>query len=156
NIIVMDAALNGPFGHKSLEGGVVSIGRAPDNTIIITDSQSSGHHAEVRPEDQGYSVVDKGSTNGTYVNDQPLTAHVPRALAAGDRIRIGNSIITYESEISIAPTVYASPSFSGGPLSGGQPSGDAFSGYGAPPAYGAVPPTPPPPGYPQQAPGYSA
>src|SRR6266566_7395492 len=104
----MEAALNGSFGRRPLEGGVVSIGRAPDNTLVITDSQSSGHHAEVRPDGQGYSVVDKGSTNGTYVNDQPLAAHAPRPLAAGDRIRIGTSVITYESESAIAPTVYAS------------------------------------------------
>src|SRR5712691_858641 len=156
----MQAALNGSFGSRPLDGTVVSIGRAPENQIIISDSQASGHHAELRPDGQGYSIVDKGSTNGTYVNDQLLTAHMPRPLAGGDHIRIGTTVMTYDAESSVAPTIYAAPSFSSAAPStvrADEPAaGNPYQAYGTPPAYGAgVPPVAPvPPAYPPQTPAY--
>ena len=105
----MEAVLHGPTGRIDLGTSVLTIGRIPGSDIFMTDSQSSGRHAEIRPDGQGYSIVDLGSTNGTFVNDQRLTAHIPRPLHSGDRIRIGKTLFTYESSgISpIAPTVFA-------------------------------------------------
>src|SRR5947207_9941961 len=140
----MQAALNGAFGSRQLNGTVVSIGRAPDNQIIISDSQASGHHAELRPDGQGYSIVDKGSTNGTFVNDQLLTAHMPRPLAGGDRIRIGTTVMTYDAESSVAQPIYAAPSFSSPALftlkADELPVAIPFQAYGTLPGYGAAVP----------------
>jgi hypothetical protein len=38
-----------------------------------------------------------GSTNGTFVNEQPLAPHLPRLLQGGDRIRIGDKVFLYEA-----------------------------------------------------------
>jgi predicted component of type VI protein secretion system len=105
----MEAVLHGPMGRIDLGTSVLTIGRVPGSDIFMTDSQSSGRHAEIRPEGMGYSIVDLSSTNGTFVNDQRLTAQIPRPLRSGDRIRIGKTVFTYEtSGISpIAPTVFA-------------------------------------------------
>ena len=105
----MEAVLHGPSGRVDLGTTVLTIGRVPGSDILMTDSQSSGRHAEIRPDGLGYSIVDLGSTNGTFVNDQRLTSQIPRPLRSGDRIRIGKTTFTYETSgiTPIAPTVFA-------------------------------------------------
>ncbi|MBX5452149.1 FHA domain-containing protein [Thermogemmatispora sp.] len=108
----MEASLNGPQGRIPLGPGVTTVGRAPDNQIRLDDQQVSSHHAELRAENGGYSLVDRGSTNGTFVNDQRLTSQVPRRLMPGDRIRFGGTVFTYEVSEGGAEgerTVVASP-----------------------------------------------
>lgn len=51
---------------------------------------SSRHHALIqRDGNDGYAIVDLGSTNGTFVNGTRLAPSVPRRLYAGDKIKIG-------------------------------------------------------------------
>src|SRR5262249_15471748 len=58
------------------------------------------HHAEIRSASLGgrrsYSLVDLGSSTGTFVNEQRLAAHVPYLLTTGDRIRLGDSFFLYQ------------------------------------------------------------
>ena len=145
----MEATLNGPTGRITLGPGPLTIGRMPGSQLLLTDPQSSGHHAEIRPEGQGYSIIDFGSTNGTFVNEQQLTPHASRLLVSGDQVRIGGTVFSYEAKIPelFAPTVY-----DGAP---GQSNTPVFEPTVAvpPPAYGSnaqkdyLPP--PPPGYQQ-------
>jgi len=103
----MEAVLQGPTGRTILGTTVLTIGRVPGSGIEMTDPKSSGRHAEIRPEGQSYNIVDLGSTNGTYVNEQKLAPHAARTLYANDRIRIGTTTFTFEvSGIApIAPTI---------------------------------------------------
>jgi predicted component of type VI protein secretion system len=107
----MEAALNGPTGRILLGPVPLTIGRMPGSQLLMTDSQSSGYHAEIRQEGQGYSIIDLGSTNGTFVNEQKLIPHALRLLVSGDRVRIGGAVFTYEADgsLPIAPTVYYGP-----------------------------------------------
>jgi len=150
----MEAELNGPTGRTPLGPGPLTIGRMPGSQMLLTDPQSSGHHAEIRPEGQGYSIIDLGSTNGTFVNEQRLTPHSSRMLVSGDRVRIGGTVFSYEAREPepFAPTVYG-----GSP---GQSNIPAFEPTVAVPppvnyrshAQQSYPQTPPP-GY-QQPPAY--
>ena len=102
----MGGALLGPFGRRELGGGVVTIGRHASNTIVLTDTQASSRHAELRPDGAGYVLVDLGSTNGTNVNGQPIAAHTPRMLRGGDVITIGDTLLTVElASAELPPTV---------------------------------------------------
>jgi predicted component of type VI protein secretion system len=83
-------------GHESgtaydLTSGA-TLGRG-DVEIRLEDPFASSRHARITP--QGHIVVieDLGSTNGTYLNERPLTG--PQPLHAGDRIRIGDSEFSY-------------------------------------------------------------
>ena len=107
----MEAVLQGPFGRRVLEPALLTIGRAPDNQLVVSDPKASSHHAEIRPGVQGYSITDLGSTNGTFVNEQRLERHIPHLLNGGDRIRIGDLTFTYEASnpSQVTPTVYGSP-----------------------------------------------
>lgn len=105
----MEASLNGPLGQTALGQGMLKIGRAPDNTLVISDPQASAHHAEVGPGfgANSYQITDLNSTNGTFVNEQRLTSNAPRPLNTGDVIRIGSLRFTYEASSGHAPTIAA-------------------------------------------------
>ena len=71
---------------------VTSIGRSPENDIVLEDLTVSRHHATIRLEDDGYYVHDSGSKNGTIVNGQTA---VKRKIVDADRIQIGQSIFIF-------------------------------------------------------------
>lgn len=90
------ATLQGPSGRTLLGPLHLTLGRAPDNEQIITDTQVSAHHALIRPEGTGYVIVDVGSTNGTFINEKKLDSNVPCRLKPGDVVRVGKTKYTYE------------------------------------------------------------
>ncbi len=73
---------------------IVSLGRNPDCTIVLSDPNASRRHAEVRPKGTGYAVVDLGSTNGTLVNGTKIDEH---ALIDGDELQIGSTHLRFEA-----------------------------------------------------------
>lgn len=75
----------------------VTIGRAPDNAIVLEEPSVSSHHAELRLTGETYILKDLGSTNGTRVNGNPVTE---TALRLNDRIRFGATEVRYESDTS--------------------------------------------------------
>ena len=53
----------------------VTIGRLPDNSIVVDNPAVSGRHARVFREGNHYVVEDLKSTNGTFVNEKPIVRH---------------------------------------------------------------------------------
>ena len=74
----------------SLAQNICNIGRSADNDFILNDPEVSRRHARVLRRGNVYSIEDLGSTNGTYVNNQRLTA--PVILADGDLVSFGEAI----------------------------------------------------------------
>ena len=74
---------------------VITIGRAPDNMIVIDNPSVSGRHAELRLVGESYRLKDLGSTNGTRINSIPITE---TALRFDDRIRFGAVDSRYEPD----------------------------------------------------------
>jgi pSer/pThr/pTyr-binding forkhead associated (FHA) protein len=73
-------------------GATVTIGREPDNTIVITDdAYISSHHATISMADGHVVVDDLGSRNGTYLNGAKLTQR--HTVHTGDRIQIGYTVL---------------------------------------------------------------
>ena len=62
--------------------------------IVLEDSFSSTRHARLFSQGEVVVIEDLGSTNGTYLNGEPLGG--PQPLHDGDRIRIGDSEFTFE------------------------------------------------------------
>ena len=83
-------------GHESgvaydlIEGATLGRG---DVEIRLDDPFASSRHALISREGQVVVIEDLGSTNGTYLNEQPLNG--PQPLHDGDRIRIGDSEFSY-------------------------------------------------------------
>ncbi|MFA5940134.1 MAG: FHA domain-containing protein [Sinimarinibacterium sp.] len=91
--------LNGEVSEWALGSFALTIGRRPDNHLVLDDRIVSGRHALVGYEQGRHYVEDLKSSNGTLLNGQP----VQRALLAhGDAIRIGALDMTFIDEPSAA------------------------------------------------------
>jgi hypothetical protein len=83
-------------GHESgvaydlMDGAVLGRG---DVEIRLEDPFASSRHARITREGHVLVIEDLGSTNGTYLNEEPLSG--PQPLYDGDRIRIGDSEFSY-------------------------------------------------------------
>ena len=66
----------------------LTVGRLPENELAIDAESVSRRHALIRPTDHGYSIVDLGSRNGTWVNGQPAS-DVTVPLRPGDEVELG-------------------------------------------------------------------
>jgi S1-C subfamily serine protease len=71
----------------SLTEQTLSVGRSPENTIILSHDSVSSHHAEIVPVDGDYLLRDLQSSNGTAVNGEPITEV---NIKDGDRIMFGS------------------------------------------------------------------
>jgi diguanylate cyclase (GGDEF)-like protein len=70
--------------------GDMIVGRAPDSSVALLDSEVSRHHARLRLVEGQVEVADLDSTNGTRVNGDLL--HAPVLLQAGDRLEVGGHV----------------------------------------------------------------
>jgi hypothetical protein len=90
--LVVERAGGHPDGIAySLEHGA-TLGRG-DVEIRLEDPFASTRHARIERQGSVLVLEDLGSTNGTYLNEEPLDG--PRPLHHGDRIRIGDCELTY-------------------------------------------------------------
>lgn len=80
-----------------LATGAVSIGRDPENDIVLDDRRVSRRHAEVRLRLGRYTLYDLQSTNGSFVNGRRVAE---MALSDGDRVSIGGNEIVLRQEAS--------------------------------------------------------
>jgi hypothetical protein len=72
------------------------IGRSRDCDIVLGDSNVSRRHAEVRPSDDGWTIIDLDSTNGVTVNGRRIRGSAP--LQGGERIELGTAKVRFELE----------------------------------------------------------
>ena len=77
------------------QGGIVTIGRLPDNVLQIDNLAVSGHHAKIYWQGDHYMLEDNQSLNGTYVNNQRITK---TALKDGDSVLIGKHTVLFKDE----------------------------------------------------------
>jgi adenylate cyclase len=82
-----------------------TIGRAPDNTVVLDDPRASRYHAHINPSDNGnFMIVDgavingqlRRSANKVFINGEP---RFEQQLKNGDRITIGASTLRFEQPI---------------------------------------------------------
>ena len=69
----------------------ITIGRANDSTLVVSDDYASSRHARIFAQDGQWIVEDLGSTNGTYLGRTRLTQPTP--LPPGVPIRIGKTVL---------------------------------------------------------------
>jgi len=71
----------------------LTIGRSPDNAVIIDNPAVSGHHARVYSESGAVILEDLNSTNGTFVNGEPTSR---RVLRSGDVLLVGKHQLVFQ------------------------------------------------------------
>jgi hypothetical protein len=85
-----------PSGERvDLDGATVTIGRLPECTISINDTNISRNHAVVKAGSSAYVVTDLGSTNGTMVNGIKIVGE--QRLRDGDIISFGSTHVRFEA-----------------------------------------------------------
>ncbi|HSM66294.1 MAG TPA: DUF3662 and FHA domain-containing protein [Ilumatobacteraceae bacterium] len=85
-----------PSGERIYVGDApITIGRLPECTVTVNDSNISRRHAEIRLGPTAYVVIDLGSTNGTMVNGIKITDE--HRLREGDIISVGSTHLRFEA-----------------------------------------------------------
>jgi pSer/pThr/pTyr-binding forkhead associated (FHA) protein len=79
----------------------VTVGRLPDNAVVIDNPAVSGRHARIVHEGDGFVVEDLNSRNGTFVNDARVTR---RSLQHGDVVMIGKHSLVFDATAAVKAT----------------------------------------------------
>jgi hypothetical protein len=87
----------GPFAGRivAVPSQMISLGRAPDNDVVVGDPATSGHHTRIDVRGGAFWISDLGSTNGSLVNGEPV---IEKQLSDGDLISIGQNTIRFTLE----------------------------------------------------------
>jgi pSer/pThr/pTyr-binding forkhead associated (FHA) protein len=94
-LVVVSSPTLAEGSRFALNSTPISIGRSEENQIELGEDEfASASHARVEPRHDGAWLVDRGSTNGTYVNGIRIDS--PHRLEAGDLVRIGETQLRYE------------------------------------------------------------
>ena len=78
-----------------LDNDPTRIGRSAENQIVLDGDSVSRRHAHLEQKPAGWVVVDDGSTNGTYCNEELIARESP--LRNGDRVKVGPTIFKFLS-----------------------------------------------------------
>lgn len=89
NLVVVQGSLQGTV--LPLGTGPITIGRAPECTLVIADDYASGHHAKLFQAEGRWIVEDTGSTNGTWIDRTRITGQT--VLEVGAPLRIGRTVL---------------------------------------------------------------
>jgi pSer/pThr/pTyr-binding forkhead associated (FHA) protein len=81
----LESGVTQPFGEER-----ITIGRRTGNHLILEGDNISREHVAIERRENDYYLVDLGSANGTYLNEEKVEA---APLHHGDRVRIGNYIL---------------------------------------------------------------
>ncbi|MGM0578394.1 MAG: FHA domain-containing protein [Myxococcota bacterium] len=75
----------------------VTLGRSEDADVVLPDFTVSGEHAHVvpDPDGRGFSLVDLGSTNGTWVGGRKLVPGRPHPIRSGERLVLGRLVLRF-------------------------------------------------------------
>jgi pSer/pThr/pTyr-binding forkhead associated (FHA) protein len=78
-----------------LDKSRLTIGRKPDNDIVLEDQSASGHHARIVQIQSVFFIEDAGSSNGTFTNGKKTDR---KQLINGDQVTIGQHTLLYQDE----------------------------------------------------------
>src|SRR3954465_4937331 len=99
--LVLEIVEGSEAGRQIPLDSVIDVGREPSLPLHLDqDTQVSRRHARISQQGGQVVVEDLGSTNGTYVNDQPISA--PRTLNPGDKVRIGLTVLELRTKQQVA------------------------------------------------------
>lgn len=80
---------------KPINRKLISIGRGKENQIVVADIKVSRQHALIKLEKNEYYLIDTGSTNATYLNDNRIPSGKKVKLKNGDKIKVGQTVLNF-------------------------------------------------------------
>ena len=95
-VVVIYAAEPGLLGKRYvLDKSPLRVGRGGDNHIVLDGDSVSRRHSHFERRSNGWFIVDDGSTNGTFLNEEQIKREA--GLSNGDRVKVGPTILKYLS-----------------------------------------------------------
>jgi len=88
-LVITEGPLSGT--EIPLDGAQITLGRAPDSTIVVDDDYASSRHARIYEAEGVWLVEDLGSTNGTWLDRARITA--PAVIPLNTSIRVGRTTL---------------------------------------------------------------
>ena len=92
-LVILTQGLTGRAHELNVDR--TTIGRVEDNLFQIAESSVSSHHCEVLLRGSDVVIKDLNSTNGTFINGEPITESV---LKPGQTLRLGQVELKLETE----------------------------------------------------------
>jgi len=86
---------SGRYEEYEITKPTTSIGRQPGNDIVLNTTAVSRYHAQLELTDEQLYLIDQGTVNGTFINDELIQSETRVALNEGDRIAIGDVLMVY-------------------------------------------------------------
>jgi pSer/pThr/pTyr-binding forkhead associated (FHA) protein len=87
--VLIRSEASGEAPSLTFDGDRVVLGRSVGCDVRLPDPSVSHRHATLRANGAEYSLLDEGSTNGTFVGGIRLEPRTPRIVRSGDKIRVG-------------------------------------------------------------------
>ena len=97
--LILEIVEGDDAGRQTQLDGPLEIGREGSTGLALDDEQASRRHARVTPQGDHATVEDLGSTNGTYLNGQPIEGE--RTLRPGDRLRVGLTVLELRTAVEV-------------------------------------------------------
>jgi len=95
-----------PDVHRTFDQDVIKIGRIPNAHLQIDDESVSRLHAVIEVAGDDVTIIDLGSSTGTFVNDERTNK---KRLSPGDRIRLGNATLVVGDHVPARGLILPSP-----------------------------------------------
>ena len=92
SLFVIQGRDQGSRFELDIDVAAYPLGREAGNRIQLHDTEVSRQHAEIRRSDNQFTVVDLGSSNGTFVNNERIER---RTLSSGDQVQIGRTVMLF-------------------------------------------------------------
>ena len=102
-VLVVDG---GPTDGRTiiLHKPVITMGRLPDNDLVVNEPTVSRRHAEIRRTDTGYHLKDLTTNNGTFVNHRNIGIE-GWLLKEGDRICLARTEVSFIYHVDSSRTI---------------------------------------------------
>jgi pSer/pThr/pTyr-binding forkhead associated (FHA) protein len=84
-----------PAGKVFVLSSETTLGRSPENQIVLTDDSVSQRHARLLKREEEYFLEDLDSTNGTFLEGERIKE--PIRLNSGDRVKVGRTIFQFRT-----------------------------------------------------------
>ena len=91
----MPASLISPDGRELPLHGAATVGREDDNAVVLQSRSVSRHHARLSEHEGRWFVEDRGSYNGTFVNDVRVQPGTQVPLRHADRLTFGTAAVIF-------------------------------------------------------------
>ena len=95
--------MRGPQASRKVElkQARITLGRDPESDVVLLDQRASWNHCVIEWTEKGYTIIDQGSSNGTYLGDDLRPVTVPERLNYGESIWFGDTEVVFRTNLEV-------------------------------------------------------